>query len=1039
MHRNPRVKSIAPGAPFLPTLVDALLSGRLLDNYAPGDDPLALSAATIWVPTKRAARELATEFVQRLSCDVALLPTIRTLGDVDDDDLFFDGDNTDTLDLEEPVSGLHRQLKLASLIEVWGKSLNQSQRALFSDADILMPSSTADAVWFAQDLARLMDTVATEEADWSALEELVPDDHAEWWRLTLQFLKIATEFWPAHLAEIGKIDSTVLRAKRLRSQADIYASSDNEGPVIAAGSTGSIPATATLLKTIAHMKTGVVVLPGLDRTMNEEVWTKIDLPDNDRDDFGSAPGHPQYGLKLLLDAIGLNRADVEQLSGVDDTGIAFTRIREQLVSTALLPSDATSLWNEKPFKTDQQVQAFSNISLIEAQSEREEALAIALALREKLEEPESNAALVTPDRNLARRVAVELRRFGLEVDDSAGQPLRNRPHGSFVRLALKVAFGVPDSVALVSLLKHPLSRFGMDSTTAHTAAQLFELALLRGTISPPSNGRMKEAVRHRQTEVAELGYVHASLAAFKKTDWEIVQALAEKLDHIFADAADMSGFRQLATKTIQVVEALAIDETGNLKGLYQDEDGQAFSSFFNELIDQGDPLSVSATQWPDVFEGLLGDRVVRPHGGAHSRLSILGPLEARLQTFDRVVLAGLNEKTWPASARNDPFLSRPMKAQMKLPPPERRTGLAAHDFQMMLGMEDVFITRSARADNAPTIASRWLQRVLMVAGEEAAEAMRNRGQRVLDWVAQIDQPQIAIAPVSQPRPQPPIEMRPQRLSITDIETWVKDPYVIYARRILGLAALEPLQRNADARERGNLYHGVFEEFIRDHHELRGNSALAALTKIADRQFEESAVPDETAVLWRPRLQTIIANFVRWHDDHFDGVENSWVELKGEQKLETGSFVLSGRADRIDVLKDGSLALLDYKTGTNPTIADVKKLNAPQLPLEAAMAARGAFKELSQARVSSLAYVRLRPDDVLAVDSTDAGKRPVDAAELAEDAWQKLTGMVEAYRDPQMPYVSKARLIKDSDWPSDYDHLARVREWSLADDGDGDSP
>lgn len=1034
--RAPHVASIPPGVPFLPALVEGLLNGSLIEGFAPKDDALALSTATIWVPTRRAARALATEFVARMNTESALLPTIKALGDMDDDSLFFD--DAPVLPLEETVSGLQRQLTLAQLIAKWAESLNDAQREIYQGSEILVPASFADATWFAQDLAGLMDMVATEEADWAKLDGLVPDDHANWWQLTLKFLQIATSAWPQMLQAQGKVDSASLRARYLRAQGDIYARG-SAGPVIAAGSTGSIPATAHLLKTIAHMDNGMVVLPGLDRTMTSEVWQGVDVPDNEHDDSGTAPGHPQYGLKRLIDDIGILREDVIHLSGVDEAGTGYARVREQLISDAMLPSDHTGQWQEvsERFSEDQRQAAFENVSLIEARGEREEALAIALVLREKMEVKDQTAALVTPDRNLARRVAVELRRFGLKVDDSAGQPLRNRAHGTFARLVLNVGFGDMDVISLVSLLKHPLAGFGGTPVKTRHAARVLELAILRGALVPVSAGefahRLEQAVANLNNDEHR---TPPALRKLSEEDWQQAKWLAQQLDEIFtSQQTTPQSFASHAMRAISLIEACGAEEGGSLTSLYGNEEGRALNQFLAELAEQDQAIELSQSEWPDIVDALMAGRVVRPSGSAHPRISILGPLEARLQTFDRIVLGGLNEKTWPAAATNDPFLSRPMKSKLGLPPPERRTGLAAHDFQVLLGMEDVFITRASRLDNAPTIASRWVQRLLMVAGDQAAKKMRLRGRKILDWVAQIDLTNDAPKPAPQPRPTPPVSARPKGLSITEIETWVKDPYEIYAKHVLGLAPLEPLIRQADARERGTLYHAIFEEFVRHHFKSTGDEGAARLRQLADLHFAESVIPLEIAALWRPRFETIIIPFMKWHDAQLQRVKKAMVEIKASHKFADHDFTLRGRADRLDVLNDGTLSIIDFKTGSNPSAKNVADLNAPQLPLEAALARFGAFEGLPAIETADLIYVRLLADDKFNADYVGGGKKTPDAADLAREVWKKLQQMIVAYENPNQPYQSKARQAKAGDREGDFDHLARVYEWSLAQGGD----
>ncbi len=1045
-----RVLSIAPGAPFLPTLVDALVNGKLVDGFAPGTNPLALADVTIWVPTRRAARSLASEFVSRLDGEAALLPQILALGDVDEDQLdatyFKGGTDGDEASLDASPTALERHLVLARLTAAWSASLNPQQREIYDGADIIMPSSMADAVRFAADLARLMDMVSTEEVSWDALSDLVPQDYAQWWQLTLEFLKIAISLWPAVLAERGQADGASARAKRLRAQADMYADFGSRGPVIAAGSTGSIPATAHLLKTIAHLPMGAVVLPGLDRDIDPETWEKIDLPDNPIDEGGTAPAHPQFGLRKLLRYLEVDRGDVHHLGSLDANSAGFVRLREELVSAAMRPSRSTQHWQTifEAYSPEQRSLAFGSVSLVEAPGEREEALAIALALRETLARADATAALVTPDRNLARRVAVEMRRFGLEIDDSAGLPLRNRRAGSFVRLVIQAAFGAADPIVWIGLIKHPLALFGDSAARARTAARVFELVVLRGALIMPRPGTFEAAARERHGAVSAGNIrVPRSVRRLTPQDWEDGFWLAQQLDAIFSksDGSDDTpkSFHRLAALTAGCLEACGRDANGELTHLYDGEDGQALYDFLGAMMDQREEIATEPSQWPEIFDALIAAKMVRPLSGSHPRVAILGPLEARLQTFDRIVLGGLNERTWPAETSNDPFLSRPMKLALGLPPPERRTGLAAHDFQVLLGMNDVVLTRSLRADNAPTVASRWVQRVTTLAGEAARLAMVDRGQKFLDWAQAIDQPSNPPRPCAQPRPTPPVASRPTGLSITEIETWIRDPYAIYAKRILKLDALDDLVREPDAREKGTLYHTICEAFVKqagfDAPRDRAHD-LDLMMRIARAAFAQSALPEEIQALWWPRFQEIAEGFIAWHAASVETISGIATEVSGRAELPGTGFQIRGRADRIDVLNNGNLVFIDYKTGTTPSIKQMRSGLAPQLPLEAAMAFRGAFGPSLAAHAERMEYVRLRPQGGFKVDQlAGSAKEPDLAVDTAEDNWERLQSLVVEYQRRDQPYVSKARFIEDREWASDYDHLARVREWSVGEDGD----
>jgi len=1053
--REPRVFSIPPAAPFLPTLVDGLVQGRLIEGFRPLDDPLALSTATIWVPTRRAARELVRAFSQRLEPRGILLPVIRTLGDADDDDLALDPDPT----LDVTMDPLERQILLSQMIYTWADTMNEASRNLFQGADVLVPSSKSDALWFAADLARLMDMVATEGADWASLRNIVPEDHGGWWELTLEFLKIATDTWPKLLAERQVRDGAALRVEQLRDQAERYRNEGSSGPVIAAGSTGSIPATADLLKTIATMDHSAVILPGLDRDLDDETWQKVDLPEKGHDDVSAAQGHPQFGLKRLLQHIGCSRDHVVHLGGIDDSSIGFARVREELVSEAMRPAHATHKWLERvtKFSPLQREQAFGSVVLIEAVNEREEALAIAVALRDALTKEGATAALITPDRNLARRVAVELSRFGVTVDDSAGQPLANRSVTALVRLIAQIAFEAPDAVALASFIKHPLVRFGMGRERARRAAQLIEVAVIRGALVPPKPDTLvmqladaRAGTRHEMerqrgvtTAAGQSGGTGPRLpkvmTSFSAQDWTDANQLAVQVEARFAAVAEHGeeiAFGQLACELTSILDAVCTDDEGLRIHIDGTEEGVVIRETLLAIQNGGAALTIRPSDFRSCFDALAASPTVRNLGASKARVAILGPIEARLQTFDRVVMGGLTDGVWPASPGGDPFLSRPMKTALGLPAPERRIGLAAHDFQMLAGVEDLVLSRAQRVDDTPVLPSRWLQRLEMVAGAAATKAMHRRGSDYLNWARALDAPMGPPKPLPQPHPTPPVAVRPKRLSVTEIETWIADPYAIYAKHILNLQPLEPLTRNPDAREKGILYHRIMEDFVTNRLDPTAPDAFNSHVELARYAFDAEELSDDVMAVWLHRFCDALKPYLDWQADRVANTKAIEVELFGRTSEGLDNFNLTGRLDRIDQMTDGTRAVWDYKTGSGPSLTAVKTFRAPQLPLTIAMIDRDAFDTDGTGDVSEAGYIRLKPGKTFKADELKL--KDQSFSDLGEKAWQKLQRLVESYAVENKPYMSKARPIQDRDYRIDYDHLARVREWIVAqeeDDGD----
>ncbi|MGH6762173.1 MAG: double-strand break repair protein AddB [Phyllobacterium sp.] len=1033
---RPRVLSIAPGAAFLPTLVDELLSGRLVPGFsAKADDPAALARATIYVPTRRAARTLRSLLVEMNPARSAILPSIRPLGDFDEDAALFDTASADSLDLAPPIGSVERLLLLAELVQPWRARLPQHVLALFGNEDVAVPATVADAIWLARDLADLMDQVETEGLGWDSLSSVIFEELPNWWQVTHGFLSIVTSLWPQILAERDWSSPAAHRNSLILREAERLRRNPPAGPVIAAGSTGSIPATAELISVIAKLPLGAVILPGLDRDLDDEAWQTLDEPD----DHPSIFGHPQYGLKKLIGRIGILRQDIPHPGKISVPG----RYREKIVSEALRPAETTEAWAMFAQDDAQQADAVAGIDLIEAASEREEALAVAIALRHAIEDPEKTAALVTADRGLARRVSAELARFNIEADDSGGRPLGDTQPATLFRLMLESIFNPGDPVALLALVKHPMTCLGMARSRVRHFAEVMELVALRGGTGRVTIGNLAAFFDRRVEDNAKLKYEPAWFDVVSPDDIEqarqlcsILSEALNPLTDLLEDAAGAVNVATMVRASVEALENLARDESGSLAAFYSGEPGEKLASVLRNLVSAESDLRFDIAEWPAMVEALIGSETVKPRIGGHPRLFIWGALEARLQTVDTIVIGGLNEGSWPGKTRNDPFMSRPMKSAISLEPPERRIGLAAHDFQMALGMDHVILTRAQKADNAPTVASRWLQRLETVLGKDQTEALRMRGQRYLQWARQIDD-----APdekfIERPQPVPPLEARPKRFSVTEIETLRRDPYAIFAKRILGLKPLEPLIRDPAAAERGSLFHDILDAFTQSGTDPASPMAATELVRIGREFFDAVALPPEIEAVWWPRFMKMVPEFLDWENNRRPVTRHSEIKANAIAVDETG-VVLSGRADRIDLMPDGTAEIIDFKTGSNPSKKQAHLLLSPQLSLEAALLARGAFKDVPQTRASELLYVRLKtngdvkPESILKIQGSEK-----TAFELGEESWRKLNELLTLYNDPHRGYLSRAMPFKEGDVTGDYDHLARVLEWS-AGNGEDDS-
>ncbi|MER9949163.1 double-strand break repair protein AddB [Mesorhizobium sp. M0047] len=1036
MSGSSRVFSIPPGAPFLPTLAEALLAGRLVPGFRFDGDPLALADVTIYVPTRRAARALRGVFVDSLAArgggGSAILPVIRPLGEFDEDEAVFETEAAAAIDLAPPIAAIERLLLLTPLVRAWKRRLPAHVAALFAE-EIVIPASTADAIWLARDLARLMDEIETEGTDWAKLTDLVTGNLAGWWQVTLEFLGIVTDAWPKFLAESDRSNPAAHRSALIRAEAARLQRNPPAGPVIAAGSTGSIPATAELLAAIARLPGGAIVLPGLDRSLDEASFQAIAAP-------GARPavlGHPQYGLARLIGKIGVLRGDVEEI-GAAEPRLA---LRAALVGEALRPAETTELWSEtrNGFSPSDVAGAFAGVTLLEAASERDEAVAIAVALKRAVENPGQKAALVTGDRALARRVSVELQRFGVVADDSGGTPLANTPAASLLRLALEAVFRPGDPVGLLSLLKHPLLGLGLERADVRGAAELVELVALRGGIGRPDIVSLPELFEARLTG---LGSGSRPPFWFSRLTVRTIESARNLLDRLTQALAPLAAFRgqddadlaALVTASVVALENLGRTADGGLGELYAGDAGEKLAELLRGLIAASAPLSFAANEWPDVMAALVAPETVKPAQGTDRNISIWGALEARLQTVDTLVIGGLNEGVWPRKPESDRFMSRLMKAGIDLEPAERRIGLAAHDFQMAMGAKKVLLARSARAGDAPAVPSRWLQRLLTFIGNDQAAALRRRGDELLTWARALDSgPRQDFAP--RPQPKPPLSVRPGHFSVTEIETLRRDPYAVYARRILGLMPLDPVIRDPGAAERGTLFHAILHLFAARVADPRVPDALAGLISAGRACFADAALPVDVEAVWWPRFEKLAANIIEWERTRAGAVIRRHAEERaGKTVVGQSGVTLSGYADRVDLLAGGMADILDYKTGSSPSKAQAHTLLAPQLALEGALLRRGAFKDLGAREPSQLAFIRLKPNgEVFEESILEHNRQPRTAADLAEEAWARLEKLLIHYADPATGYLSRALPFREGETDGDYDHLARVLEWSAGGD------
>ncbi len=984
----PRVFSIPPHRPFADSLAAGLLRRA-------GGAPERLADMLVLLPSRRAVRALQDAFLRIGGGRALLLPAMRAVGDVDEAELAFSlAVAGDDFALPPEISPLRRRLLLAALIERsapgrYGRDLTPAQAARL-----------------AAGLVALIDELQTEGRALADLERLTParDDLARHWRDVLEFLEILRAPWQGVLQAEGAIEPAERRRLLMQALIARWQASPPEHPVIAAGSTGSIPTTAALLAEVAGLPRGEVVLPGLDRHLDEESWAAV------------SPAHPQFGMHRLLARLALSREAVADWEPEARTAgsTATPGPRERLLSEALRPAETTERWRDMPALPQS---ALDGLTVLTCGDADEEARAIALAMREAAEVPGRTAALVTPDRALARRVAAELQRWDIAIDDSGGVPLAQTPPGLFLRLLAEMVEADFHPLALLAALKQPLARFGQAAGRPQRALRRIERALLRGL--RPGGGLDGLAVLLRAERPAD------------REAQDLLAALATAAAPFAAHVRDAAPLADILTAHFAMAEALSRDEDGR-PTLWQGEAGEAAARFAADLLAGAADLPLAAAAgYPALFATLMETVSVRPRHGRHPRLFIWGPLEARLQHADLLILGGLNERVWPADPGIDPWLNRPMREQIGLPVPERRIGLAAHDFAQAANAPEVILSRAERADGGPTVPSRWLLRLVQTIRIAGLATALSRGERLRQWARALDAP-ARVRPAPAPDFAPPLAVRPDRLSATQIETLMKDPYAIYARKILALEPLDPIDQAPGAADRGTVVHAALEAYLRG----RGDPALAPrarLLALGREAFGALLERPGVRAFWWPRFVRLADWFLERQAARGPQTRTLVLEERGEWRLDLpgGPFTLFAIADRIDRLPDGSLEIIDYKTGAPPTKKDVAAGLAPQLPLEALIVRAGGFADVpAAAALAALSYWRLgggaTPGQEVRIEQ--------DLDDLVARTGDGLRELVGRFRHAGMPYYARPRPAVAPVF-DDYDHLSRIQEWSAGGPGD----
>ena len=1000
------------GVPFLRSLAQGLIE-RL------GND---LPRALVFLPTRRAVRALGDEFIahaMETESGVALLPRMRPLADIDPEEPPFEPGELVGL-IRPAIPSAQRRFDMAQILTRYHSRISE------------LPLSVGGSLGLADQLLSVMDDAAMDEVTLARSDTLdaMRAQAAEHYQNAATLFEIVLTHWPKYLAAQNMMEPMARRVAMLNALTDHWTENPPDYPVIIAGSTGSLKATARLMRCVARLPKSAIILPGLDKNLRSTVWAKVE------------DQHPQNALKRLIETIGVELNEVDDWPHI--TGGAPMRACQRILCESLVPAESADDWPsriatlraENPGDTFER--AFDGLSLIEAQNDEEEALSIALILREVLEAADRTAALITPDPALARRVKAKLRRWQIEVDYSQGEPLEETQLGAYLAGLLRLTLDPENPVDLAFIAKHPLTLWGQAEGALKSDWEQLETHVLRGP-------RMSFARLAEKFERGDRGFKNPDLkAAFVRVTGFVTRL--KKLTDIKTALP-----QAWATALTELAEDISRpDAHDTMPMLWRGDAGEKATQIISSLIAYGDSLGeMDARSFVDLFSTLMRGKVVRPRYGMDPRLKILGPIEARMIEADLIIMGGLNEGVWPAAPAVEPFLSYGMRKELGLSLPEKRFGLQAHDFAELACNPHVILTRSKRSDSGPAVASRWLWRLKTLAkgalGEAADDALAPP-RPYHEWARALDHVQADKAvPVKAPEFSPPVHARwPQpkgrELAVTRLTTLVRDPYAHYARYILGLRSLDPLDAPIGPREMGNMVHDALEDFAKKYGNKIDDSSCVIVMEMFQEKLRMLGLAPEVISAERPRLETMAAKFCEWcKGARVEGWDPVGLEITGELNINAGDgpFKFTAKSDRIDQRGTG-YRIVDYKTGAPPSPPVVKAGFDLQLPLQAAMIDAGGFKDIEAAtefgEVEDMLYLSLRGHNQDAPQHSIV-KKDYTVERFVNQATKTLEKLVAYFDAPDAVYHAQPRIQFSNDY-GDYDQLSRRAEWAKAGDSDG---
>lgn len=961
------IYTIDQNADFLSSLAKGILEKT--DN-----DPQKLQEAEIFLPNKRSVLHLKYEFVKLSKSNACIMPKIRSIGFEDEEELSLKvmESKGSPPEIPEEIPKYERIFKLAQLIRSY-------DGAEISFKDI----SHKQSVVLAFSLAELLDDCQKFQTDnIEGLKNIFSEELSAHKQISLEFLNFIFREFPRILEEKNMTEPVARRNIITEELAELYASNNNGNHVFLAGSTGTLPATRKLIRAISELDNGYIILP----------YTDLDLTDHEWQDISDEQGNlnHQIAIKNLLEYLDITREDIKIFHKTNRK--SFSKVASEIMKPAKFCRD----WKNNKINAEE----MNSIQIAEMENSTEETKLIALLVKEAVSKGKK-CAVITENKKLIDYLKSTLKRFHITIDDSIGTPYYKTEEGKFLLNIADLISSEFRTSILIELLKSPMLEFENDAEISKhkqltndlekNIARKYSCKTIRSLTNKleKTEDITGEQQKFFKKYIFELNNYINELNKEPKVNYQILSRSFNEIVSIFLTKEQIANLNDEARTIIEQISS---------------------GKFFTK-IDRDD--------LKETFSALFSRINVHAPNYLNSPVSVLAPIEARLLFFERTIIAGVNLGSFPKESFSA-WMNKPMKRDFGLPPEELDISLIAHDFSTLLQSEEVFITRSTYDNCEPTSPSPFLTRTKGFL--EAQKVQHEINPEYIEIIKQLNMQNYERKEEERPAPKPSTESRPNKVSATSVEKIIKNPYWFYAKEILKLKNLENLEKPTDRRVFGNFVHSALEEFSNSHKLDKSKIKISELNRIFTKHFEHYANKEGADISWLLEAQKISPWIVETELKNADQLKSSIAEAKGICKVE--GLILTAKADRLDVDKEGNLNVIDYKTGRTPTEANVKNLISPQLLLELLIATNGGF---SESGLKSYGFKDIGQAIYYCASLSDKGPKLKEIQSIdLEEVKHELKNLSMSIKDPNTPFLAypNKKLIPEYD---DYFLLARYEK------------